>query len=43
MTRPFLIIQLRPEDATAESEFNAIKQYGGLSDTEVLGRRTRSP
>ena len=43
MTRPFLIIQLRPEDATAESEFNATKQYGGLSDTEVLRHYTRSP
>jgi len=39
MTRPFLIIQLRPEDATADSEFNAIKRYGGLSDDEVQRHR----
>ena len=35
MTKPFLIIQLRPEDATADNEFDAIKRYGHLDDGEV--------
>lgn len=39
MSKPFLVIQLRPEDATAESEFAAIKQFGGLSDGETVGLR----
>ncbi|GJL73325.1 MAG: glutamine amidotransferase [Nitrosomonas sp.] len=30
--RPFLILQLRPEDDTADSEFAAILKYGGLED-----------
>ncbi|MCP4391621.1 MAG: glutamine amidotransferase, partial [Gammaproteobacteria bacterium] len=29
-TRPFLILQLRPEDDTSNSEFEAILKYGGL-------------
>lgn len=37
--KPFLIIQLRPENETADSEFEAILQYGGLRETEV--RRAR--
>ncbi len=36
MTKPFLIIQLRPEDATADNEFESIKYYGGLNDDEVV-------
>lgn len=39
MPKPFLIIQLRPEDETADNEFAAIKRYGGLIDSEV--RRLR--
>ena len=35
MTKPFLIIQLRPEDATADNELAAIKRYGHLGDGEV--------
>ncbi|PCI80594.1 MAG: glutamine amidotransferase [SAR86 cluster bacterium] len=35
MTKPFLIIQLRPEDATADNELAAIKRYGQLNDDEV--------
>ena len=35
MTKPFLIIQLRPEDATADNELAAIKRYGHLRDGEV--------
>jgi len=35
MTKPFLIIQLRPEDATADNELAAIKRYGHLGDDEV--------
>ncbi len=30
MTRPFLILQLRPEDDTSDSEFASILKYGGL-------------
>jgi|TARA_B100001079_G_scaffold29560_1_gene22408 GMP synthase (glutamine-hydrolysing) len=40
MAQPFLIIQLRPEDETADNEFDAIKFYGGLKDHEVI--RTRA-
>jgi GMP synthase (glutamine-hydrolysing) len=40
MSKPFLIIQLRPEDATAENELAAIKFYGKLKDEEV--RRLRA-
>lgn len=36
MTKSFLIIQLRPEDETADSEFQAILQHGGLSEHEVV-------
>lgn len=36
---PFLIIQLRPEDETADSEFEAIKFYGGLADSDVIRLR----
>ena len=36
MSKPFLIIQLRPEDEAANNEFEAIKRYGELTDTEVL-------
>ncbi|HIG39780.1 MAG: glutamine amidotransferase [bacterium] len=36
MAKPFLIIQLRPEDETADSEFEAVKYYGGLLDEEVV-------
>lgn len=35
----FLIIQLRPEDETANSEFQAILRYGGLRENEVLRAR----
>lgn len=36
---PFLIIQLRPEDETADSEFEAIKFYSGLTDSDVIRLR----
>lgn len=39
MAKPFLIIQLRPEDETADSEFAAIKHYGGLQGHEVVRAR----
>jgi len=35
MSKPFLIMQLRPEDRTSDSEFEAIKNHGGLVDGEV--------
>lgn len=36
LRKPILIIQLRPEDATADNEFRAILRYGGLRDDEVV-------
>jgi len=39
MSKPALILQLRPEDATADSEFEAILRYGGLSEREVVRSR----
>ena len=33
--KKLLILQLRPEDETADSEFNAILQVGGLSPNDV--------
>jgi len=38
-TRPFLIIQLRPEDGTSDSEFEAILKYGGLHRNDVCRMR----
>ena len=35
MPKPFLILQLRPEDDTSDSEFAAILKYGGLQAHEV--------
>jgi GMP synthase (glutamine-hydrolysing) len=39
MNKPFLIIQLRPEDEVADSEFQAILRYGGLPADEVIRAR----
>ncbi len=39
MTKPFLIIQLRPEDAAADDELRAIREYGGLRDSEIARAR----
>ena len=36
MTKPFLIIQLRPEDSTADNEFEAILKYGELASDQVI-------
>ncbi|HJN94270.1 MAG: glutamine amidotransferase [Gammaproteobacteria bacterium] len=36
MPKPFLIIQLRPEDETADNEFESIKLYGGLADHDMI-------
>ncbi len=36
MPKPFLIIQLRPEDETAHNEFESIKLYGGLADHDMI-------
>lgn len=36
MSKPFLIIQLRPEDLAANDEFEAFKRYGKLADSEVV-------
>ena len=35
VTKPFLILQLRPEDDTSNSEFEAILKYGGLDADET--------
>ncbi len=35
MTRPFLILQLRPEDRVADSEVAAIRLHGGLAEEET--------
>ena len=40
MSKPFLIIQLRPEDSTADSELSAILKYGQLATGDV--RRIRA-
>ena len=36
MTKPFLILQLRPEDAAADNEFTAMLRYGGLRNDDVV-------
>jgi GMP synthase (glutamine-hydrolysing) len=38
-TKPFLILQLRPEDDTSDSEFQAILKYGGLEENDVCRMR----
>lgn len=35
MTKPVLILQLRPEDETSDNEFAAILKYGGLNNKDV--------
>ena len=35
VTKPFLILQLRPEDDTSNSEYEAILKYGGLDAGET--------
>lgn len=39
MTKPFLIIQLRPENEAADSELRAILQYGGLCEDDIVRAR----
>lgn len=39
MSKPFLILQLRPEDITADNEFAAIKKFGQLADHETKRQR----
>ena len=34
-SKPFLVLQIRPEDDTSNSEFEAILKYGGLSEKDV--------
>ena len=38
-TKPVLVLQLRPEDETSDSEFGAILKYGGLEENKT--RRIR--
>lgn len=35
ITKPFLILQLRPENDTSDNEFSAILKYGGLEEKDV--------
>ncbi len=42
MSKPFLIIQLRPEDEAADSELRAILQYGRLRKDEIVRARVES-
>jgi GMP synthase (glutamine-hydrolysing) len=35
ISKPFLILQIRPEDDTSDSEFEAILKYGGLDENDV--------
>jgi len=39
ISKPFLILQLRPEDDTSDSEFNAILKYGELDQKDVCRMR----
>jgi GMP synthase (glutamine-hydrolysing) len=43
ITKPFLILQLRPEDVTSDSEFQAILKYGGLDEKDVCRTRIENP
>ncbi len=36
MSKPFLVIQLRPEDEVADEELRALQQHGGLADAELV-------
>jgi GMP synthase (glutamine-hydrolysing) len=39
LNKPFLILQLRPENEAADNEFQAILRYGGLRESEVVRAR----
>jgi len=39
ISKPFLILQLRPEDDTSNSEFEAILKYGGLTAADTQRMR----
>ena len=39
ISKPFLILQLRPEDDTSNSEFEAILKYGSLDEKDVCRMR----
>ena len=36
MTKPFLVVQLRPEDEVADSELRAVMRYGALAASELV-------
>lgn len=42
MSKPFLIIQLRPEDEAADSELRAILQYGQLREGDAVRARVEA-
>jgi GMP synthase (glutamine-hydrolysing) len=35
MSKPFLILQLRPEDETSDNELAAVMKFGGLAENEI--------
>ena len=37
--KPFLILQLRPEDETADNEFEAFLKFGGINKQETQRER----
>lgn len=39
MSKPLLVLQLRPEDETSDCEFGAILRYGELSEADVVRLR----
>lgn len=39
MSKPFLILQLRPEDDTSDSEFAAFLKYGGIDEKDACRMR----
>ena len=39
ISKPFLILQLRPEDDTSDSEYEAILKYGGLEESQSCRMR----
>jgi GMP synthase (glutamine-hydrolysing) len=42
LSKPFLIIQLRPEDEVADEELRALKEHGGLGEGEVVRVRAEA-
>ena len=39
MSKPVLILQLRPEDETSDNEYLAFLKYGGLQEVDTVRLR----